>query len=353
MKWSYSHFLFSLLSIFLTNYSYAISYGAYGHHNMGSGRVLGLAGAYTSLSEDSNSFIFNPAGTGFAEWTYHFEGAANTLSNDELDIDQNGVGEAKQQNLFLFGAHYKSKKFSLGFGQFEPYSVSLTNNFSFTEKKISLKNTAANASLCPLEKLCLGINLISSTASQTLQSSTENVQQEETQTNYAYGVAFRNDEDYGAGYSLTPKYFWQFANPKSNYFNSVIIPQRENFGLFYGIKKYKSKLVFDLEKIKEPGDNVYAFESNEYTNLVNITNQSVTLYKIGIESVLREKSKTSVKWRLGYYKEPSRFNTSLDRHHFCIGLEARIGPALLQVAIDQANSFNNTSQAFSLLIDRL
>ena len=112
----------------------------------------------------------------------------------------------------------------------------------------------------------------------------------------------------------------------------------------------KSKLVIDWEKIQAPGENVFAFESNEFTNLTNIQNKSVSIFKIGIDSQLVQKQKTSVNWRLGYYLEPSRIETDLNRSHFCIGLEARIGPALLQVALDQARSFTNTSPSFSILI---
>lgn len=346
----FSIFVFSIL---FTPHVHSISYGAYGHHNIGVGRALGIAGAYSSLSEDSNSFIFNPAGTGFAAWTYHFEGASFALTNDELDINQDGVGEIRQQNLYLFGAHYKTKEFSLGLGLVEPYSVSLSNKFSFAEKKISLKNFVVNVALCPYEKLCVGSNITSSRATQSFQSHTENLTQDEVQMNYSFGIAFRNDDNYGIGYFTNPKYFWHFDNPKSNYFNSVTTPQRESFGFFYGIKKYKSKFILDWEKINDPGENVYAFESNEYTNLVSIMNHSITLYKMGFESTLFEQKNSAVKWSLGYYKEPSRFNSSLDRHHFCLGLEARLGPALLQVALDQASNFNNSSQTFSLLIDRL
>lgn len=350
MKWQ--HYL-ALFFLFQSFKSRANSYGAYGHHNLGSGKVLGLAGAYTSLSEDSNAFLYNPAGTGFADWSYHFEAASNTLTNDEMDLDQNGVGKAQEQNLLLLGAHYKAKKFSIGLGQFEPYSVSLVNNFSGTEKKLALKNTALNFSFCLLQNLCLGSNYIASTATQSIDSNTENTSQNETQMVYQYGLVFRNEDQFGFGYSFSPKYFWSFSNPKSNYFNSVIIPERQNFGFFWQLKKFKSIVSVDMEKLQAPGDKVFAFESNEYTNLTNIQNKAVTIYKIGIDSTLVERQKTSVNWRMGYYLEPSRIMSDLNRNHFCLGLEARIGPAILQVALDQARSFTNTSQSFSILIDRL
>lgn len=350
MKWTWVNLA---LLLFACGNAGAISYGAYGHHNLGSGKVLGLAGAYTSLSDDSNVFLYNPAGTGFADWSYHFEAASNTLANDEMDLDQNGVGKAQAQNLLLFGAHFKGKYFSFGLGQYDPYSVSLVNNFSATEKKLSLKNTAANLSVCPLDFLCLGINYTLSTATQSIHSSSENTSQIETQNGLSYGLSFRHDDDFGLGYSLAPKYSWDFSNPKSNYFSAVMIPSKESIGIFWQLKKMKSKLVIDWEKIQAPGDNVFAFESNEFTNLTNIQNKSVSIYKIGIDSQLVQKQKTSVNWRLGYYLEPSRIESDLNRSHFCIGLEARIGPALLQVALDQARSFTNTSQSFSILIDRL
>lgn len=344
---------FIILLSFYSAVSFAYSYGAYGHHTLGSGRTIGLAGAYTALSEDSNSFLYNPAGTGFAEWTYHFEGATNVLSNDELDIDNNGVGHSQTQNLFLFGAHYKLKRFSVGLGQVQPYSSSLVNDFSTTQKSLHIKDTVLNFSYCPFDSLCLGTNAINSLATQNVKSSTEEVFQDESLINYKYGISLRKDQDYGIAYSVSPKYSWQFPQPKSNYFNSVIIPEKKTLGLFFSLKKHKSKVVFDWEQFSEPGDSVYAFESNEYTNLVLIKNKAVSIYRIGLEALLIERNKTTVAWRVGFYDEPSRIYSSLNRAHFTIGLEAKIGPAVLQVALDQARSFNNTSQSFSLLIDKL
>lgn len=346
-------YLFLLKTCFYYQRAFAISYGAYGHHTLGSGRVLSLAGAYTSLSEDSNAFIYNPAGTGFAEWVYHFEAANNTLINDELDVDQNGVGEAQTQNLFLFGVHYKIKKFSIGIGQFQPYSTELANTFSLSEKKLAINNTAVNISYCLNEKICLGANAIHAIAAQTIKTSSENTEQNDSHTNYSYGISFRENDKFGFGYSISPKYFWQFENPKSINFFSVTIPKKEQVGLFYKFKKFNGKVVFDIEKWDPPGTDVYAFESNEYSSIVNISNKALNIYRVGVESLLLKKQKTSVTWRLGYYQEPSRIATILDRSHFTLGLESRIGPAILQVAIDQARSFNNTSQSFTLLVDRL
>ncbi|MBN8537217.1 MAG: hypothetical protein J0M15_09190 [Deltaproteobacteria bacterium] len=345
----YLPLIFSLFSI----NSFASSYGAYGHYSLGSSRVLGLAGAYTALSEDSNAFILNPAGTGFAKWSYNLDGANNILNNDELDIDSNGVGKSQTQNLSLFGVHYKNKIFSIGIGVIQPYAVGLINNFSATEKKLSIKDTALNLSHCPISNFCLGVNVIESKATQSVSSFAEVSEQEHSLIHYKYGMAIRFNEDIGFGYSYTGKSFWDFSNPKSNYFNSVIIPEKNSLGFFYNLKDQKTKIVFDLDTFKSPGTYTYVFESNEYSNLVPVADKEVSIFRLGAEQLLMKRTKTSVTWRVGYYREPSRIDTSLDRNHFTIGLEARIGPAILQAAMDQAKSFNNVSQSFSVLIDNL
>lgn len=344
--------LFFLLS-FLSINSFASSYGAYGHYSLGSSRVLGLAGAYTALSEDSNAFILNPAGTGFAKWSYNLDGATNILTNDELNIDSNGVGKSQTQNLSLIGAHYKNKLFSIGIGIVQPYAVGLINNFSSTKKKLSLKDTALNLSHCPISIFCLGVNIIESKAIQSVSSFLEESEQEQTIFNYKYGIAFRINEDFGFGYSHMAKSFWDFRNPKSNYFNSVIIPEKNSVGFFYNLKDQKTKIVFDLETYKNPGVFNYVFESNEYSNLVPIADKEVSIFRLGTEQLLLKRNKTSVTWRVGYYREPSRIEPSLDRNHFTLGLEVHIGPAILQAAMDQGKSFNNVSQSLSVLVGNL
>lgn len=348
----YLPLIFSLF-LFLSKNSFASSYGAYGHYSLGSSRVLGLAGAYTALSEDSNAFILNPAGTGFAKWSYNLDGATNILTNDELNIDNNGVGKSQTQNLSLIGAHYKNKIFSVGIGIIQPYAVGLINNFSSTEKKLSIKDTALNLSHCPISNLCLGVNIIESKARQSATSFLEESEQEQTLFSYKYGIAFRFSEDVGLGYSYMAKSFWDFSNPKSNYFNSVIIPEKNSFGFFYNLKDQKTKIVFDIETYKSPGVYTYVFESNEYSNLVSIADKEVSIFRLGAEQLLLKRNKTSVTWRIGYYREPSRIEASLDRNHFTLGLEVHIGPAILQAAMDQAKSFNNVSQSLSVLVDNL
>lgn len=49
----------------------------------------------------------------------------------------------------------------------------------------------------------------------------------------------------------------------------------------------------------------------------------------------------------------SRFDNYPNRSHLTMGFDVRLGPAMFQIAIDQAKNFNNASQVIAILIDKI
>lgn len=164
--------------------SFASSYGAYGHHNLGSGRVLGLAGAYTALSDDANAFFYNPSGTGFAKWKFNFDGGTNKLSNNELEISRYGFGEATVEDFYFFGMHIKQDWFSVGLGYVEPYSYTIKNLSLSSEKSLTVRDTVLNLAICPITELCVGANGKYSAAKLEEKISLTSTVQSQNLTNY-------------------------------------------------------------------------------------------------------------------------------------------------------------------------
>ena len=110
----------------------------------------------------------------------------------------------------------------------------------------------------------------------------------------------------------------------------------------------------DWDKFSKVENGVYSGGGEYGTGTgVAILEKEQTVLHGGIEYKAVRSKTTDIYLRAGGYQEPARLEESKSRTHYTLGLEVRFGPAVLSVAFDQAENFNNTAQGFSLAIGAL
>lgn len=341
-----------LLFPFFTHTVRAESYAAFGNYTLGSARVLGLGGAYTSISDDSNAFFYNPAGPALSEADFQFDAATNRLNNDELYLDPTAPSEPVTSQFELIGGHYKKGRMSFGVGYLMPYFVELQNSLLLIQSRsLKVREVGANVSYAVTNKLAVGINGKYSEAIQTETSGDFTYEMNSQISYWQFGVIHK-DERWSAGYSYSPELRWKQNSTASSTFKDVASPQKHVLGFSYFIKPNKVRAALDIVNITKIPDTI-AYESNFNFAPESIKAFDYTFIKLGVEFLLIKTNRTNAQFRLGFYEEPSRFTSNRTRRHVSIGFEVRLGPALLQIAQDQADGFNNTSQALSVVFDEL
>lgn len=332
----------------------ATTYGAFGNHTQGSSRVLGLGGAFTAISNDSNAFYFNPAGPTLSDLDLQFEASTTQLTNNELSLNESNFLNAEYvpQQFDLVGIHYKKGRFSFGLGYLVPYWVEVKSMFPTSLKSLKIQETGVNVSYALSDSFAFGINGKYSQATQLQQVAPSTKDEISPAITYWQWGLIYSKKRWAIGYSFSPELLWQKTASTNTLILDVASPEKQVVGLSYFIKPDKIRFTADIISVKKLQNSV-AFETNSSFENNPIKSEDVTFPKLGIEFLLVQNSRTNAQFRMGYYDEPARFQGSESRQHFCIGFEVRLGPALLQIAQDQAKNFNTTSQALSVIFDKL
>lgn len=253
---------------------------------------------------------------------FNFLGGTQTTFNDEIQINKAGIGKIKNTNNPFYALGIYSERFGLSLKQLTPYSVKLENDLARNRKEIEITQSVLNITLCPLNYLCLSDSIIAAQGKQFYMSEPEltSLTQEEWQWGQAYGFSLQWSDSFGLKYSRINSFYWSFNEAKSNYFNALTSPAKESIGFFYSWLSSQWKISLETEKFQAPGKSVYSFESNEYTNLMSFRDTSLTSYSLALEKKWIPSSWWQLSLKSGYYFEPSRILSVLDRHHYTAGL---------------------------------
>ena len=92
---------------------------------LGNHRIVGMAGAYTSIAEGSGSMDFNPASFGIRhphsidkwDWDWHLDWMILGLGGND-DLENNGANQVNtgQLGIFRFGFNVQIKEHGFGLG---------------------------------------------------------------------------------------------------------------------------------------------------------------------------------------------------------------------------------------------
>jgi hypothetical protein len=133
------------------------------------------------------------------------------------------------------------------------------------------------------------------------------------------------------------------------WFKSVMIPEKKSVGFFF--RPSESIVIsLDVDSFPARSDLIVVespFESGSLTNK-DIINKTVNIPHGGIEFTLHKEKLREVYFRLGGYQEPMRVVGGEDRMHATMGLEVRLGPVNINVSMDEAKNFTNSSQSIGL-----
>jgi hypothetical protein len=365
-----SHVLAEFVLLALSGHSFAAGvqyYGAYSHAPQGSPRAMGMGGAYTGISDDASSLIYNPSGLALSSQYFDVGSTNNTTLNREADStgdDQlDGIPFRFQFQSFVG----RIGNLAFGIGQNIPYNAEIFSPNSIYDKaKLSISSLDGLIALKLSEGLALGFVSRQSTVYMNYESFNKVVESSVKATSYTFGLSYQPQRQMGFGISYNPSQMFAvdtdlntqagfFNNSNSTaWFKSVATPQKTTFGGFF-MANDRLTYAADLDFIK-PVENSYAvespFEGNQYINQ-EIKTQTVQIPHGGIEYVLIREPKRSVTWRLGGYREPARIVGSYDRIHFTMGMEVRIGPLVVNAAMDESSNFTNSCQSLSFVLGDL
>lgn len=343
----------TLLTFYYTHAASSSSYGAYGNYTLGSSRVMGLGGAYTAVSSDSNAFLYNPAGTALSERDFQFDASTNLLNNNEL-VTNRGYVESLSSRYDLVGAHFKTGRLSFGLGYNIPYTAKLTQ-FSTVEPQVShllIQEMGLNVSYELSKEWAVGFNGKYAQARHVEEKGAVKNEMSINVNYFQWGILYQKNR-FAIGYSFSPSLYFEKPSDAVATFLDISAPQKQVLGISYFIKPKKVRLNIDFVSVGDINKNAVAFEDSLGFYKETLKSAPVTFPKLGLEFVLVESARTNAQFRVGYYDEPSRFVSTSSRKHFTLGFEVRLGPALLQVSQDQATGFNNVSQALSVVMDKL
>ncbi|MFQ3675112.1 MAG: hypothetical protein SNJ64_01045 [Endomicrobiia bacterium] len=125
--------IFVILSHMLYAETVYLGYTGYAH---GSSRVIGMGGAFTGISDDINSVLYNPAGFVFSEFKNILSLNHLRFIDKSIDLDptsEHDVWISQSTNLGIL--HQTKKRTTVSYGGFI-YTVctnSLTNDFNNEE----------------------------------------------------------------------------------------------------------------------------------------------------------------------------------------------------------------------------
>lgn len=342
-----------LVTLFLSPQSKGQSYGAYNLYPQGTLRAVGLGGASTALSDNASGIISNPAGLVMSNYSFSVDG-----SNNPVDNTEQGTG-VKSNTDFIFAAMaaHLGKNWAVGAGISTPYSFDSGDVFSGSNQRKVTLNSIDVAIAKKFDKFSIGVTGRQVTAdlefnesnfsSDTSTFVTSSFSEKETVIYPTVGISFR-DKSYGLGVSYTPKYKIEVDTTQnsnltqaSTFFRDIEVPAKLSAGIF--VQNGQFLFIGEVNKYDAPGNSILVESNTDF-----LLEEALTVFHIGVEYELISSKKLDVRFRGGFYSEPSRVFQDLSRKHITYGIEARMGPVVIGVSIDQAEDFQNTSQALSV-----
>ncbi len=336
-------------------------YGVYNLYPQGSSRVMGMGGAYAALSDDPTGVVANPAGLVFSSWKFDLNGTFNRVTNREAKTDSR-MDNATPFDYFQYALSLGWKSWSLGLGWSQPYHLE-TDNLSGEVSEINIQSGDMALAKKIGKYFSLGASYHHEFFKHTFESSNPFFFTPQTTVeaqggylrvgmNYrskkgGVGVAWVQERVYDVDESVNA----QLINHSP--FRDGVSPQKVTVGIYANVSS-RLMMTLDMDTLSEVKNGVYAGSGyfGDGTGLSIISKKQTVLHG-GIEYEAVKNRSSEVYIRAGGYQEPARLEESRARTHYTLGLEARFGPAVLSVAFDQAENFNNTSQGFSLAIGSL
>lgn len=371
-----------LFLVFMVSSAYSQNYGAYGLFPQGSTRTMGMGGASSILADDASGIVYNPAALAFGDWSSDFTATNNQLENDEFVSVFEGTdqlaqisAESYQYQVYAVGAKL-GKNWVIGAGFSSPYAVEYNSTIfeTTTSQNVpvvrSLTLTSIDLSLTRRWKnFAIGVAGHIEEMEQNYISDLAVVEDTVSHFYLSYGAAYRK-EKFGFGLYYFPERNIKLDNPEALndqlptvfggndfWFADVLIPARLTTGFFYQATR-KTKFVVDIDFFQSPTNTIFVgsrFNDSSSSSGVFLEEAGRTVIHGGAEIELINNKKTEVYFRFGGYNEPPRVSENLgeDRLHLTLGLEVRLGPAVLSVSFDKAEDFQNTAQGFSLKVGEL
>jgi hypothetical protein len=363
------HFLLFYLILFFTEYGLSQVpakqyYGAYTHTPQGSTRAMGIGGAYTGLSDDAAGIIYNPAGLPFGDWTFDLGSTLNLSVNKEVDINNDKKEDGVPLRFQFMSAATHLGPFAFAVGRSSPFSADLYSS-SWNGSQASLRIT--NSDFLFATKIgsdySIGLTMHQSLLYSSYKSFNYSWQNEVSGKNYTAGISYRPEKNLGFGLSYTPmqkfevdssvnqNIGWSSANDTFGWFKGVVTPERYTLGGFY---RASDRLVYaaDLDIIKPVENSIFVV--NPFSNWSFAANQEIKTQLVqiphgGIEYKIINEKRKGFTWRAGGYREPARSASALDRMHFTMGVELRLGPITVSASMDECSGFTNSSQSTNLV----
>lgn len=340
--------IFVLLSkpVFGSEYRYL----GYTGYVIGSSKVLGMGGAFTGISDDVNSVLYNPAGIVFSEAENIVSFSLATFTDKSIDLDKNSSDEVWKSDMYNFGFIHRTKrknKFTWGIYVTSNYKIIFTNDTSKKDKFILPLGAPGEeyefefdlgGFLVPLiwqvkENLSVGITpkiCISSLKAYEKIGAYENkLKQDATIVNFDLSTMYIINDRFSLGLFYQPPAHFKFnENANSSlqnfkWFYDVYVPMQINTGLGYKFNK-RIFLDFDLHYTKFKG-NESLVGSNLAENLNNykMARKYLLTPHIGTEyKTIFLKKELDV--RAGYYYQPNIFSGIPPKDHLTFSFAWRI-----------------------------
>lgn len=315
---------------------------------------MAMGGASVGVGGDVFAIASNPAGLSSSDERFLVGGTQNRVVNREAElIDQ--IDLSRPYEYMLFAGVYNFKKFSLGLAYTAPYAQNLELDFQSTETLIEAYQMALSFKVT--DKFFIGLLGEMSQAKLAYKDTGASIdlKEEVQQFNWIAGL-FLQGKKISIGLSYRPSLHYDFDESENgalgfDFFRDMKRPAQLNLGFSYRPKE-KLLLAFDIDFVEKLDDTVL-IGSSLYSGEIPIVEESRVVYHGGLEYQLLKKSSTEVLCRVGAYQEPTRLYGGRSRFHYTLGLEVRLGPAILSVSFDQAESFDNTAQGFSISVGNL
>lgn len=337
-------FLFSMIGML-----YANVYLGYTGYVQGSSKVVGMAGAFTGISDDINSIIYNPAGFVFSEFKNYVSLNYVVFTDMSLDLNKNSEDDIWKNTASNIGYLHRTKnrnRFIWGIYVYNFYEIVFTNDITKKDKFILQIGKSGEeyeikfslgALLIPLmwqlnPKLSIGINAKILTAEmkyyKRILSNQQNLFQERTTLHFDLSTMYKINEKFAIGLLIRPAMYFNFDETMNeqlenfNWFYDVYMPLQINFGLGYKIRD-RFTVGFDLHYAEFKGNEILVG-----SNLIPEFSQ----YRLAVKSVLTphigaqyktEFLRRDLFFRAGYYYQHNLFEGLSPKSHFTFSISWR------------------------------
>ncbi|MCB0408190.1 MAG: hypothetical protein KDD34_08305 [Bdellovibrionales bacterium] len=336
-------------------------YGIYNLTPQGSSRVMAMGGASAAIDDDATAILGNPSGLAFEKWKLDFSGSWNRTTNREAKTDLR-ADEAQPVDYIQYALALRMGSWVLAGGMSQPYIWENESDYS-DNSQFQLTSTDFALAKKIGKSFSLGVAYHLETFKHSFQSKdiSNLIQKTTVEAKNGYlrvGFNFRSRKG-GLGIVWSQKREFDIDGAIDDTFSvyqpfrDAVIPEKLTVGLSFQATP-NILFVVDWDKFSKVENGIYS-GSGEYGigTGISILEKEQTVLHGGIEYEAIRSKTTDIYLRAGGYQEPARLEGGQSRVHYTLGFEVRFGPAVLSVAFDQADNFNNTSQGFSLAVGAL